>query len=405
MQSDTHSGQLGLNILNFARTLRAAGLPVGTGKVIDALQAARTVGVQRRDDFYWCLHAVLVNRPEQHELFDQAFHLFFRNPRILESMLSMVLPQIRVPDQQNAKPLSRRLTDMLLGDSSSASEEAPPPELELDAMLTYSPEEVLQGKDFEQMSLQELAEAKDFLKQCDFMFDEVNTRRYRRHIRGRRVDMRATLRAISRSGGRLIPLVRKQVRKRHPPLVLICDISGSMGRYSRLFLHFAHAVTNARDRVSTFVFATRLTNISYFLRHRDVDHALEQVSEQVQDWGGGTRISDCIREFNLVWSRRVLAQGAVVLFLSDGLERERLDDLSRQVERLRKSCRRLVWLNPLLRYEDFEPRAHGVRRILPHVDDFLSAHNISSLKGLGDALSKTSTAGLRAAAATMVNPR
>lgn len=395
MQAQSHSGQLGLNILNFARTLRAAGLPVGTGKVIDALQAARTVGVRRRDDFYWCLHAVLVNRSEQSELFDQAFHLYFRNPRILESMLSMLLPQIRVPDQDNAQPLSRRLADTLLDDRSRGNEEQPPPELEFDATLTYSSRELLQEKDFEQMSVKELAEAKDFLKQCNLMFDQVNTRRYRRHVRGRRVDMRATLRAISRSGGRMIPLVRKQVRKRHPPLVLICDISGSMGRYSRLFLHFAHAVTSARDRVSTFVFATRLTNISYFLRHRDVDHALDQVSAEVQDWGGGTRIAECIREFNLVWSRRVLAQGAVVLFLSDGLERERLDFLSREIERLRKSCRRLAWLNPLLRYEDFEPRAQGVRRILPHVDDFLPAHNISSLRDLGKALNRPSIPGVK----------
>ena len=386
MQTE-HKGQLGSNILNFVRTLRVAGLPVGTGKVIDALRSVREVGVQRRDDFYWCLHAVLVNRPEHHALFDQAFHLYFRNPRILESMLSMVLPQIRVPSDEDAQPLARRLADSLLGNAHHSQEDLAEKELEFDATLTYSSAEVLQDKDFEQMSLEELAHAKELLKRSELLFEQVRTRRYWRHLRGQRVDMRATLRAISRSGGRMVPLVRKRIRSRVPPLVLICDISGSMGRYSRLFLHFAHAVTNARDRVSTFVFATRLTNISYFLRHRDVDHALDHVSGEVKDWGGGTRIAECVGEFNLKWSRRVLAQGAVVLLLSDGLERERLDALSLEIERLSKSCRRLVWLNPLLRYSDFEPRAQGVRRILPHVDDFVPAHNVSSLRDLGSALS------------------
>lgn len=386
MSQHPQEGKLAFNVLNFARTLRAAGLPVGTGKVLEALQAVQQVGIRRREDFYWSLRAVLVNRPEQREVFDQAFHLYFRNPRILEEMIGMLLPEIRVPDAGAQKSLSRRLADTFFSGGKEAGAPAEQ-QLELDATMTYSSKEMLQHKDFEQMSLQELAEAKNLLKECELLFEEVKTRRYQSGVRGPKVDMRATLRAVSRSGGRMIPLVRKQVRRRHPPLVLICDISGSMGRYSRLFLHFAHAVTSARDRVSAFVFATRLTNITYHLRHRDVDHALGEVSNEVEDWGSGTRIAACMREFNHVWSRRVLAQGAVVVFLSDGLEREQHEALSPEMERLRKSCRRLIWLNPLLRYEDFEPKALGIRQILPNVDEFRSAHNIATLQDLGRALS------------------
>src|SRR6185369_2536727 len=171
-----------------------------------------------------------------------------------------------------------------------------------------------------------------------------------------------------------------------PPLVVLCDISGSMSRYSRLFLHFMHSTTNDRDRVYTFVFGTRLTNITRYLRYRDVDLALDRVAEIVADWSGGTRIGKCLAEFNRLWSRRVLGQGAVVLFVSDGLDRDAASGLAREMERLHKSCRRLIWLNPLLRYDRFQPKSLGIRAILPHVDEFRPAHNLASLAELVAAL-------------------
>jgi uncharacterized protein with von Willebrand factor type A (vWA) domain len=203
---------------------------------------------------------------------------------------------------------------------------------------------------------------------------------------GPRIDLRGTLRTSLRGNADVIPLRRRAQRKEHPPLAVLCDISGSMSRYSRMFLHFLHAITNDRDRVHTFLFGTRLTNVTRHLRHRDVDVALAGVARAVADWSGGTRIGASLKEFNLRWSRRVLAHNAVVLLISDGLDRDAGADLSEAMERLHKSCRRLIWLNPLLRFDGFEPVALGVRLMLPHVDAFLPAHNIDSLADLARAL-------------------
>jgi hypothetical protein len=215
---------------------------------------------------------------------------------------------------------------------------------------------------------------------------EIRTRRLSPDPAGPRVDLRASLRASLRHGAKIIPLKRRSPQRRHPPLVVLCDVSGSMNRYSRMFLHFLHAITNDRDRVSSFVFGTRLTNISRYLRHRDVDVAMSGVSEAISDWSGGTRIGNCLREFNLRWSRRVLGQNAVVLLISDGLDGDVGEGLAREMERLHKSCRKLIWLNPLLRYQGFEARPAGVRAMLPHVDEFLPVHNVASLLDLSRAL-------------------
>jgi hypothetical protein len=214
----------------------------------------------------------------------------------------------------------------------------------------------------------------------------VRVRRLRPDPRGPRIDLRGTLRASLRGSADVIPLRRRAQRHEHPPLVVLCDISGSMSRYSRMFLHFLHAITNDRDRVHTFLFGTRLTNITRHLRHRDVDVSLSQVARAVADWSGGTRIGAALTEFNLRWSRRVLGHNAMVLLISDGLDRDAGAGLSEAIERLHKSCRRLIWLNPLLRYEGFEPVATGVRAMLPHVDAFLPAHSVESLTDLGRAL-------------------
>jgi uncharacterized protein with von Willebrand factor type A (vWA) domain len=220
---------------------------------------------------------------------------------------------------------------------------------------------------------------------------KLRTRRYAPQRSGRRIDLRATLRESVREGGDAIALVRAAPREEHPPLVILCDISGSMNPYARMFLHFLHAITNDRDRVSVFVFGTRLTNITRQLRHRDVDVAMTKVADAIKDWSGGTRIGASLRDFNFLWSRRVLAQNACVLLVSDGLDREAGEGLSEEMERLSKSCRYLVWLNPLLRYEKFEARPAGVRAMLPHVDQFLPVHNLKSLVELARVLSRPMT--------------
>jgi uncharacterized protein with von Willebrand factor type A (vWA) domain len=384
-----NDGRLVANLMQFARTLRAAGLPVGPGRVLDALRAVEAVGITSREDFYWALHASFVNRRDQHDLFDQAFHIFWRNPKILERMMAMLLPQMRAPAKEEDRvEMNRRLAEALGKQNSGGEGEEPAEdEIEFDAALTYSDRELLQTMDFEKMSGDELAKAKRLIAGMRLPIMDVATRRHRPDRNGARIDMRNTLRAALRSAD-AIPLRRRSVRRRHPPLVILCDISGSMSRYSRIALHFMHAVTNDRDRVHTFLFGTRLTNITRDLRHRDIDLALENVGKKVQDWSGGTRIGQCLQEFNARWSRRVLGQGAVVLFISDGLDRDGAQGLATEMERLHKSCRRLIWLNPLLRYDGFEPKSQGAKAIMPHVDDFRRVHSLQSLADLTEVLSQ-----------------
>jgi uncharacterized protein with von Willebrand factor type A (vWA) domain len=393
---DRAGGKIAANIMHFARVLRAAGLPVGPGKVLDGFAAVQTVGLGNREDFYWALHAVFVNRRDQREIFDQAFHIFWRNPQLLERMSALILPTLvdqQPPDE--AEEINRRLAEALKGDQPDAGEDdggdEDEPEVTVDAVMTWSAREVLQEMDFEKMSSEELDQAKRAIARMRLPIMEVPTRRFRRDPSGARIDMRATLRSALRSGGGSIPLQYRKQRRRHPPLVVLCDISGSMSRYSRMILHFMHAITNDRDRVHTFLFGTRLTNVTRYLRYKDVDDALDRVADAVDDWSGGTRIGHSLHEFNLKWSRRALSQGAVVLLITDGLDRDAADGLEDEIVRLHKSCRRLIWLNPLLRYDRYEPKSLGARALLPHVDDFRSVHNLESLSQLAEALTRPST--------------
>jgi uncharacterized protein len=393
-------GRLLANLMQFGRTLRAAGLPVGPGKVLDAVAAVEAVGISDRRDFYWTLHAVFVNRADQRLLFDQAFHVFWRNPELLKKMLALVLPELNVDvPQEEGTEMLRRLAEALHPDREAR--DSSETELEIDAAMTFSDREELRAMDFEKMSLEELARAKAAIARLRLPIHDLPTRRFARDPRGARADMRATLRAALRSGG-LIELKRKSRRRRPPPLVVLCDISGSMSRYSRVFLHFMHSITNDRDRVYTFVFGTRLTNITRFLRFRDVDVALDRVAEAVIDWSGGTRIGHSIAEFNRLWSRRVLGQGAVVLLITDGLDRDAGTGLAHEMDRLHRSCRQLIWLNPLLRYEGFEPRSLGMKAMLPYVDEFRPVHNLESLEILVEVISG---AAQRASTARMAQER
>jgi uncharacterized protein with von Willebrand factor type A (vWA) domain len=375
--------KLAENVVHFARALRRAGVPVGPDRVMDGLRALELAGVENREDFYWALASVFLSRQEQFELFDQAFRLFWHERHLLDHTLQG-LP-VAAPPNSIADKTPNRIAEAL-GLTKKVPMRADAPEEEPDVLLSASELERLQRRDFETMTAEELEQAKRLIAGLRLPIPQIATRRMHPDVYGRRVDLRATLRASLRGNADIIALRRRSYRRRHPPLVVLCDISGSMSRYSRMFLHFLHAITSDRDRVHSFVFGTRLTNISRQLRHRDVDIALGAISASVQDWSGGTRIGATLKEFNQRWSRRVLGQNAVVMLISDGLDRDSGHDLNEQMERLHKSCHQLIWLNPLLRFEDFEPRAAGVRLMLPHVDAFLPAHNIESLTDLARSL-------------------
>jgi len=385
--------RLAPNIMHFGRVLRAAGLPIGPGKIIDATNSVMEVGIQSRSDFYWALHAVFVNRRDQHELFDQAFHIFWKDPKLLERMMGIMLPSVdggeaEPPEEQAMRRLQEALSQPQDDDPDREEEEGQEEEVELDAAMTVSERELLQSMDFEEMSAEEIESAKRAIARMRLPIMEVPTRRYQVSSRQAHVDMRATLRAALRSGGASIPLKYRKKQSRPPPIVILCDISGSMSRYTRMFMHFMHAVTNDRDRVHTFLFGTRLTNVTRYLRNKDIDIAIEQVTEAVEDWSGGTRIGESLSDFNKFWSRRVLGQGAVVILISDGLDRDAGRGLHMEIERLHKSCRRLIWLNPLLRFEGFQPKSQGIQAILPSVDEFRPVHNLTSLEELIDALNR-----------------
>lgn len=400
--SPNDPGALPRNIAHFARALRRAGLPIGPGRVVDAIRAVEAAGFTSRADFYHTLAACFVSRPEHRAVFAQVFRLFWRDPQFLEHMMSMLLPAVRgVQDEKAAEAAERRAAEALLGESLPLMPESeePAPEVEIDASATVSGEERLKTLDFELMSNDEIAEAKRMLAKLDLPVKPMATRRGAPDARGRLIDARASLRAALRRGGELQRLARRAPRVRWPNLVVLCDISGSMSAYSRLVLHFVHAVANRKGqgwaRVHAFTFGTRLTNITRHLATRDVDAALKAAGAEAQDWSGGTRIGSSLHAFNRDWSRRVLGQGAVVLLISDGLDRDDPAALSREMQRLHLSARRLIWLNPLLRWDGFAPKAAGIRAMLPHVDCFRAAHSIASLEDLGAAISAAGDAGER----------
>ena len=382
-------GKLADNVVHFTRVLRVAGLPVGTERTLAALRALEIVGLDRRDQVHAALSAVLIDRHEHQPLFDAAFAAFWRDPKLLERLMYLTLPKVSGRAQKKQADRSRRLDEALAGSPKHAPlakpEEKPEAdEVKLDATITFSESERLQSADFESMTVAEYEEAKRLAERLSLLLKPVALRRFESASRGA-IDLRAMMRASARDPlGANIPHRRR--RRQAPPLVILCDISGSMQRYSRIFLHWAHALTRNHARVETLTMGTRLTRITRMLAQRDVDEALQSAGRQVSDWAGGTRLGPCLDEFNRRWARRLLVGNASVLLLSDGLDRDDAGVLSRAAAKLRSFAHRVIWLNPLLRFEGFEPRAAGIKALLPHVDDFLPAHNLNSLADLGRAL-------------------
>ncbi len=376
-------------------------MPLGSGRVIDAIRAVEAAGFTSRTDFYWALHGCFVSRPEHRAIFSQVFRLFWHDPKYLEQMMSFMQPMVRgVAEKRDARPAEKRASEALLDgverDTAKDIDRPEETEFEIDARQTASTEERLRTLDFEQMSTDEMAEAKRILSAMTLPVPPIISRRTEARA-GPRPDWRRTMQISARRGGEIAQIATRRPRVRLPNLVVLCDISGSMSQYSRAVLHFVHAVSNTKGQgwaqLHAFTFGTSLTNITRHLGARDVDAALAAAGAQAQDWSGGTRITTALRHFNRDWSRRVLGQGAVVVLISDGLDRDPDAGLGRETQRLALSCRQLIWLNPLLRFDAFAPKARGIAEMLPHVTSFRAGHNIAALSGLAEALARPSDPG------------
>ncbi|WP_417452522.1 vWA domain-containing protein [Kiloniella sp.] len=387
-------GYLAENILHFARTLRKAGIALPPTRVLEAIEAIRFSGLTRRDDIYDTFRCLFITSRDQQEIFNQCFHIFWRNPEFLERAMSLLLPTTfleNAPQDEKDKAL-KRVSQAFAPEQKNQlpkEKEEEKLEVEFDARLTSSDEKVLRHKDFEQMSAAEQQKALELIKRLQLPAELITTRRFSPSLRKQRIDTRKTMQASMKRGADIIELKYKAKKVQRAPLVILCDISGSMSEYSRMLLHFIHSLSSARDRIHSFTFGTELHNITRQMKYKDVDEALAAVGQQIDEWSGGTRISSAIHDFNQHWSRRVLGQRANVLLITDGLERDGAYDLALEMDRLHKSCRKLIWLNPLLRYDAFQAKARGIKLMLPHVDEFRSAHNINSLEGLIESLQNT----------------
>lgn len=368
------NGALLHNLLLFGRVLRALGLDVDPGRMIDLVSALDSISIGKRADFYHAARGLLVHRREDIAPFDEAFEVFWRSRgRALTSLDLRAMGEKRRYKQPRFAP------------PSAPSSEAPSL---IQTTLTYSDQEVLRQKDFAELTAEELAEVKRLMGEIVWHVQERQTRR-RRPGRGRLLDFRRTLRRNLRYGGEILDWAERERKRKPRPLVIIADVSGSMERYTRLLLLFTYGVAKALEqRVEAFVFSTRLTRISRQLRERDLDRALAEVSRVVPDWSGGTRIGEALRTFNFDWARRVLGRGAITLVISDGWDRGDVDLLRKEMARLQRSSRRLIWLNPLLGSPNYEPLTRGIQAALPYIDDFLPVHSLASLSDLAEHLGR-----------------
>ena len=364
------------HILGFVHLLRTMGVDVGPGQALDLVQSLEHAPITSRDDFRAAASCTLIQRREDLPLFDAAWAFYWRTPGGDPMMLA--IPQTPIPGKPLRLPRRPR---------EPGAQESQPEQEEITLHLAYSANELLRRKDFGAFTWEEVQAAKAMMRQMVWRIEERRTRRRRPSERGKQLDMRRMMRRNLRYGGEFIDLTWREQRSKQRPLVVVCDISGSMERYSRLLLQFIHTMSNGLRDVEAFVFGTRLTRVTRMLARRDIDEAITEVSKQVMDWSGGTRIGEAVKDFNYHWGRRVLGRGAVVLLISDGWDRGEPTLLSRELDRLQRSCHRLIWLNPLLGSPGYQPLTRGMQAALPFVDDFLPVHNLMSLEQLGEKLS------------------
>jgi uncharacterized protein with von Willebrand factor type A (vWA) domain len=382
--SNGEHGHLLRNILLFGRLLRAVGVKITPTQIIDLVEGLDHIDIRRREDFKNSARTILISKHEHLPLFDRAFDLFWQardKNALFELDLGRLLREAATKEEKVIEPEQR-------GDKDQDGPDGESDEPIIDKIFTYSQSEILRQKDFAGLSPDELQEVQRMMQTMNWQLEQRRTRRKTRAPRGAYLDMRRTFRQNLRYGGQPLELSWRKRKIKRRPLVVICDISGSMERYSRILLKFIYVISNGLENVEAFVFGTRLTRITRQLWDRDIDSALDQVTASVKDWAGGTRIGEALKSFNYEWGRRVLGQGAIVLIISDGWDRGDVDLLSHEMNRLQLSCQRLIWLNPLLGSDNYEPLTRGIQAALPYIDDFLSVHNLASLRQLGNLLER-----------------
>jgi uncharacterized protein with von Willebrand factor type A (vWA) domain len=364
------------HVLAFGRLLRQFGVAVDPAQMLDLLAALEYVEIGRREDVYLTCRAVLVRRREDLPVFDEAWTFFWASQR-QDNSAGMALPGSRVKELHIPRRLQRERLNPVADDRRAQETRE-----EIEIQMSYSASEQLRHKDFAHFTADELDQAHALIAELCYRMALRSTRRWTSG-QGTRIDARRTIRNTLHSGGEVMTLLHKERKLKQRPLVVLCDISGSMDRYSRILIQFVHTLHEGLRSVETFVFGTRLTRITRMLEHKDIDEAVDLVGKTVQDWGGGTRIGEAIKDFNFRWGRRTLGRGAVVLLISDGWDRGDPALLGREMARLQRTSYRLIWLNPLLGMPGYQPLTRGLQAALPYVDDFLPVHNLHSLEQLG----------------------
>ena len=380
--------KLDKNIIFFARLLRASGISIGSDSILEAIESIKLVGVNNKQSFFYALQTCLIRRPEDMKIFAQAFSLFWQNPKFRDRIRDLLLPQTRMQGAEEEKEeLAKRIQDTLSTPENSKSRIVEEETLLIDTTGTASDTQLFKEKDFEMMSKDELQIASRSIKELLIKIPKRPFRRSENSYLGKEVSTRESLRKARRNFGSVIPkLVKKKEVSR--PVIVLLDISGSMENYSRMMIHFVHNLMQKHKKVHAFLFGTKLTNISFQMKNKDIDVALKEVSKATNDWAGGTRIRDSIFTFNKNWVRRVSSSNSIIFLITDGLDRDHSTDLFDQMERLQKSCYKLIWLNPLLRFTDFLPKSISIKRILLNVDAFLPIHSIESMQNLTSLIGK-----------------
>ena len=372
------------NLTLFGEMLRRVGLEVGSGNMLDLVRATDHVSVGKRGEFFQAARSILVHRKQDLPIFDEAFQVFWRKPTDRTTTMDLRAMgeqrRFRKPQVSTGRDDEPEGTGAMEGEPDDESVQ------NVDLSRTYSAVEVLRQKDFSEFTSWERAEARRMMANLTW---DLGRRRTRRLAPGRsgQLDLRRTMRRSLRYGGEFLELATRSPKDKLRSLVLICDVSGSMERYTRMLLQFIYTIAGDFEQLEAYLFATRLTRVTRNLKYRSIDQAIDEVSKAVPDWAGGTRIGDAIKTFNYQWLRRVLRGQAVVLIISDGWDRGDPELLARETSRLQRSCHRLIWLNPLLGSPSYQPLTQGMKAALPYVDDFLAVHNLNSLESLAQHLS------------------